>query len=1316
MRPLFLLARLLVQCWCMFVMCLTSKGEELKEGVRVSYQLPTTGVLPQTYRVTLAVVDKKKPEWIISQFAAGVVRTVTAENKGKFSEVWNGLDDNFMPVPPGTYGVKGIFMPAQKWEVDGEYHSITPRYVTSASAWRSLPGESKEPVIVGDPVNSPIGDVDVGAGGTAVFCYQYLENARNFYMADLNKAIGYDQATPGYPSGGAAGGRAVATDGVTAWCSESEGFVFRTDGKRFGKEDGRYRKGVRLQQGYVTAMAAWRDATAGKSFVYIAERGALVRDAKRHSPLESSTDFINRVLVLDGDSAEVVGSLKVVEPLGVVARWGDRLWVLHKEGNGFAVSAAALKSGVPQSELVRVMTVPGEVKPTELEVDSRGRIYLADAQANKVYQFAPDGRPLKTLGRLSVQKAGAYDPETLMSPEKLSCWRDAEGRDRLIVVERHGLDRVSEWSADDGRLLREWQSAQTFANAGYAVDPRHPEQLYIQGHGGWLIRFGVDYKTGEWRTQAVWPDVCTGRFAHQHFGFPKVLYRQGTRYLAWSRGEFIYRESGDRWLPSAALLSVGAGKDRKRFMWHDANGDGEVQEEEYLPFETTPPQGTYRYWGNTWLEDMSLVAIQEGAADVWRLEPGSFDEHGNPVFAPAGWKKLLTDPVLQARKDGTATAIFGGNEMGEKFSSAWAMVAGSLKDGFYVNARGPDLGANFGAQQKLSRYLPDGKGGYRLSWRVGRVALRGTAAEGEVYGAINVQGPIGGLVSQIDQSRMGVVLYTEDGLYVETLFPDQRKTGPKGGGVYSLPGEFFTGYAFANGDNGKVYLALGKVTPMIFEAEHWSVKENPVRVLSALDQSVTLQASKTAAAPEFALAVRKQRGGGTSARVALFAPLPGGGPSLDGSMAGWDGCEPVLFSADEKQQVSVRCGFDPSYLYLRWQVRLGRKFEPKALEPAERLFTHDRGADTLGFYIQGDASAAPAKDGNGRPGDARIVFGVFDDKGVNRPVALAMLPKGVGRNSSIRKPAPLSYRTPAGGTALFEHVGLLASAKLGFRLDPDGEGFVIAAAIPRPDIPMLPVFNEEFRTLVNFDVNLGGHNRFWWSNADGSASRETYDEPTEARLYPGAWAQAKFEAMDQMPLRSWSAVGPFGFHKLRELRHREDRNEIVATLGSTVYPPELGVDLGASFSGVQTHTRKGGRELKWKPASISGTQVDLSGVLGWNSFENEGSAYLVSWVHSPEVATVRFKILDEHGHHAVRVWVNDLAVPPVFPKGQTAKALSHSIDPERSVELKAGWNKLLLRYDLVWGGSKIGLLLDGPPQLLWGLKSSATPPGEGLPK
>ncbi len=1283
-----------------------ANAQGIQSGVPVSYQLPTTGPLPQTYRVTLAIVDERKPDWIISQFAAGVVRTVTAENGGKFSEIWNGLDDNFMPVPPGTYGLKGIYMPAAKWAVDGEHHSITPRYVTSADAWRPLPAESKLPILSGDPVNSPIGDVDVAPNGMAVFCYQYLENSRNFYTADFRKPIGYDQATPGYNSGGAAGGRAVATDGITSWCAENEGFVFRTDMKKFGNENGRFRKGVHELEGKVTAMAAWRDEAAGRSFVYLAERGRLMRDTKRwYSPEESTTEMVNKIIVLDGDTAQRLGEVPVKEPLGVVARWGDRLWVLHKDGDGFAVSAAAMKAGVPEPALKRVLRVPAGIVPGDLEVDNRGRIYVADANANKVHQFSAAGKPLRTFGKLATQRPGSYDPESFMSPEKLSCWRDSEGRDRLVVIERHGPDRVSEWDAESGKLLREWLSAQTYANAGYAVDPRQPGQLYIQGHGGWLMRFRVDYQTGAWHTDAVWPDVCTGRFAHHHFGFPRMFYRGDTRYLAWSRGDFIYREAGDRWLPSAAILNEGQGKDRKQFVWHDANGDGQVQESEYQSRPMTQPVGNRRYWGDSWMDDLSLVAIEQGAADVWRLAPESFDAHGNPIYPADGWKKLLTDPVLSARKLGTATATFGGNEIGDHFSSAWAMVAGSMTDGFYVNARGPDLGANFGAQQKLSRYVPDGKGGFGLKWRVGRVAIHGTADEGEVYGSINVMPPIGGLITQVDQSRMGLVLYTEDGLYVETLFPDQRKGG-KTAGPYNLGGEFFTGYSFANPADGKVYFALGKTTPMIFEAEGWTVNGNPVRRLETLPKTVSISASQIAPAPEFALAVRKQRGGGTVARVALFAPMPGGGPALDGSMSGWEGCEPVTFSANAKQTVEVRCGFDPEYLYLRWQVRLGRKFEPKPLDPADRIFTHDREADTLSFFIQGDPDAKPAKDANGRPGDARFVFGLFQDKDQIRPVALAMLP----HDSAGGKASPLTYRTPAGGAAAFAHVGLLGAAKLGHVMDANGEGFVLAAAIPRASVPRLPAFAGEFRTQVNFAATFAGHNRFWWANADGSASRETYDEPTEARLYPGSWSQSKFEPMTDLPVRTWSAIGPFGFSRLTQLRHGEDRKEIIRTLEALSFPPEQGIDLAATFNGELTQTRKGKRTLKWRPANISGDRISFDPVLGWKGYEDEGTAYLVTWVQAPQPVSVKLKVLDEHGHHAVRVWLDDKALPVVHPKNQRATDLHHSLDPTMPVELRAGWNKLLLRYDQVWGNNVVGLALDAAPEVLWSLKFSATPP------
>jgi len=38
------------------------------------------------------------------------------------------------------------------------------------------------------------------------------------------------------------------------------------------------------------------------------------------------------------------------------------------------------------------------------------------------------------------------------------------------------------------------------------------------------------------------------------------------------------------------------------------------------------------------------------------------------------------------------------------------------------------------------------------------------------------------------------------------------------------PGEFFAGFLYPNKSNGKIYFGMGKYTPMIFEAEGWSLK------------------------------------------------------------------------------------------------------------------------------------------------------------------------------------------------------------------------------------------------------------------------------------------------------------------------------------------------------------------------------------------------------------------------------------------------------------------------------------------------------------
>ena len=105
--------------------------------------------------------------------------------------------------------------------------------------------------------------------------------------------------------------------------------------------------------------------------------------------------------------------------------------------------------------------------------------------------------------------------------------------------------------------------------------------------------------------------------------------------------------------------------------------------------------------------------------------------------------------------------------------------------------------------------------------------------------------------------------------------------------------------------------------------------------------------------------------------------------------------------ADKEQTVEVRCLYDPEHLYLRWHARLAAKFAPRPCSRSDRIFTHDRLADTLSFYFQGDVNAKPGSPPEGRAGDVRMVFGIFDDDGKVAPVALGMYPQVAGVRQAV---------------------------------------------------------------------------------------------------------------------------------------------------------------------------------------------------------------------------------------------------------------------------------------------------------------------------
>jgi len=1289
-------------------------------GTTVTYQLPADGPLPKTYRVTLAIVDPKNPDWILSTFVAGAPRTVTAENKGSFTETWDGLDENFMPLPPGTYAVKGISMPAKKWEVDDEWHTVIPKFAGAISGWwprvDSSPKEMKMP-FGGDPVSAPFGDVAVGPNGIAVFYYQYLENGLNCPMIDLNKpGVSPDQFIQSFTSGGAAGGSSVATDGETVWAFSTDGgpkYVYRADGVSFGSSPGCNRVNSYAPEGWVTSMAAWKDEASKESFVYIAQRGKIVpkkvKNWTRYA--ESDSDFANVITVNKGADGKVLATIPVTKPQGISVQNG-RLYVLHTDDKGFLVSSVALQNGLTEGGLQNTFAVPAGIEPFDLKVDGKGRFYLSDPKANKVYQMDAGGKVLRILGKLAGQKPGTYDPMTLMSPGKLATWRDRDGKDRLIIAEQAGPNRVAEWNPENGGLIRDFETYQTFTNnSGYAVDPEHPEDLYMQGQRGWFERIKVDYEKHTFAVDAVWPletDPRLGIDPDRLDAFPgKIMLSRanGQLYIVGSQKLVVYRVSADRCALSAALIKEGVDTEAKYFLWHDANGNGKIDEEELLPVEMPLHFSTAH--GQNWIDGLTYLAINYGGGDVWRLTPEGFDEHGNPIFKE--WKKVLTDPTFEARANGVVDALHGGNESGDRFNSDWMQADGSLTDGFYVQARsGINFDANTGSQHKISYYAPEKDGSFTQKWRVGRTALQWTARPGEIYGGMRIHRPINGILSVIDQSRCGIHLYTQDGLYVDTLFPDIKKSPASKGSLFLLPGEYFTGSIVPNKNNGKIYFCLGKYTPAFFEADGWSLNENPVTPIDSLQKTVTLASSQIAIPPEIALTLR---GGAGTAKVARFNPALGGAV-LDGSMTGWESCEPVHYGSDKDQTVEVRGLYDAGHLYLRWHARFSDAFAPKPLPALPRIFTHDQLSDTLDFYFQGNPEAKPGPS-NGRPGDARFVFGIFDNGGKVEPVGVGMYPTWEGRGPA----SPQKYRTPV-GEATFAHVGAIEGAQYGYAIDTDKKGFVLCAAIPRAAIPALQSpFGSDLHTLINFSANFGGHNKFWWANSDASANKETYDEPSEARLYPGSWAPVQFQGIgDGVTVKNWLICGPFGGPGAEKLTRDPmgkmpgtNKDWKVATTEfceAQTYPPDdHHVDPAAIYSGVILQGYwNDPRAIRWKTASIA--DLDTRVILGTGGQVWYGA----TWIYTPAAVDLQFDFRG-HSQTPLRRTLNGEPVDPGKYETVTTASKIRYQTAIKTVSLRQGWNQVMFRgYCTGSPPFRAGLVIKGSPDKLWPLRLSAEVP------
>jgi len=521
-------------------------------GTPVRYSLPKDGPLPKTYRVTLAAAPRNDPDFVVATFVAGGARTVTAENGGQFTDLWDGLDDNGLPVPPGEYVVKGVWMPAMAWKIDGQPHTLIPRYrVGAGDSWSPDPtDDARFPWVFGH-VFGYMNDVAVGPNGKAGFLGNYIENAWNPFLVDLNKPIGYDQVVRKFDSGGTAGGPCVACNGEQVWYAGGVGppFLYRGDRGMGTDVNENGARGVKLPA-VPASLVAHRDAAIGRTRIYAA--------------LPTPADV---VLVLDGDSGETLARVKLQAPKAVAvadAPSGLYLWVLHQAASGkWEVVKTALKDGLPSGEWAEQFALT-DIIPGGCAVTPGGRFYVTDAAANQLYELDGKGAIVRKFGRAAKQTPGKYDSHVFMTPTKAATWRDGAGKDRILVVEAAGPGRVSEWSSD-GELIRQW-FFNSPAETGYCADPADPGAVYCPtATGTGMVRYRCDYATGTWAVDAVWPDIAVpGQGPDGGRQYPRIINHPRGKFLAFAGGANggfgfnLYRQDGLDWKPAAGLV-VDAG-------------------------------------------------------------------------------------------------------------------------------------------------------------------------------------------------------------------------------------------------------------------------------------------------------------------------------------------------------------------------------------------------------------------------------------------------------------------------------------------------------------------------------------------------------------------------------------------------------------------------------------------------------------------------------------------------------------------------------------------------------------------------------------
>jgi sugar lactone lactonase YvrE len=566
--------------------------------------------LKQGSQLTTQILDKD----------GRIVRTIDAARPvkpGPYSFSWDGLDDRGNKMPPGKYNARVL---------------QNPTVYTTAGV---IGNTAQPPTVNQNPAD--IESVAVDAAGNIYTANLWEEAAQDFRKVDRDTGNHvYDSHASIRNGSPNALPYAIAVDDKYLYCSTTSHANHQQQHlRRFRLSDGEPAPfpALAATNGHILLHEQpEKEIPAGTpDAVRDIQKQPLLALAAANGKLFATDALAGKVLVFDRETGAAAGSFDVKLPHALAIDSAGQLWVGHEAGKVTVFSQDGKKRADVLAGLGHVRSLafgPGDT------------LYAADSKAGKilVYQTDPKARTAKLLRTFGgPARPGDYAPDRFYALKGATV--DAQGNLTVAQGFPTAGSRLTRFSPD-GKVL--WDQVGTeFCSTGNTSQERPDE---VVSH--YFNRYQLDKQTGQWQFRG---NVLASdpKWIRWHHGPMRRLEFGGVEFLFQSYGDGlqVYRRSEDG---SYRLCSMfgrnnpfpdGSYRDTypdatrppetTPWSWHDANGNGTVDEEEITRLTEQIPDFNYFNFGVTVDRKGNALLCNDAITEIPMT---GLDERGNPIY------------------------------------------------------------------------------------------------------------------------------------------------------------------------------------------------------------------------------------------------------------------------------------------------------------------------------------------------------------------------------------------------------------------------------------------------------------------------------------------------------------------------------------------------------------------------------------------------------------------------------------------------------------------------------------------------------------